>query len=130
MRTSCSTSSASRPWSARQWVSTRLRTRAPKRASSTSMGSAARRLAICTTEAVAGGAAALSDAGALALLARPGARASVLMRGCSSGNVVLQLLDLVLLVGDDRLDQVADRQHAHHGAVLQHRQVADAVAGH
>jgi len=40
---------------------------------------------------------------------------------------VVELLPLVL---DHRLDQVADRQHADHCIAFQHRQVADAVLGH
>src|SRR5690606_21984494 len=49
---------------------------------------------------------------------------------CSTGDVALQLVELVLLVLDHRLDQVADRDDAHHRAAFEHRQVADALLGH
>src|SRR5215472_12308137 len=45
----------------------------------------------------------------------------------SAVNITLELLDLLLLLGDDRLDEVADRYHAHHPrAVVDDRQVAHA----
>src|SRR5438309_10147151 len=47
----------------------------------------------------------------------------------SAVNVTLELLDLLLLLGDDRLHQVADRYHADDAARLDHRQVAHALVG-
>src|SRR3546814_389813 len=47
----------------------------------------------------------------------------------SGRDVTLQLVQFVLLVLDHRLDQVADRHHAQHRVVVDHRQVADAALG-
>ncbi len=51
-------------------------------------------------------------------------------RVASACDVALQLFQLQLLVGDDRLDQVADGNHADNLPALDHRQVADAPLGH
>src|SRR5690606_20490313 len=49
--------------------------------------------------------------------------------GGSGFDVALQLVQLALLVLDDRLDQVADRDHAQDRVAFDHRQVADAAFG-
>src|SRR6056297_2477473 len=48
----------------------------------------------------------------------------------STMNVAFQLLDQVLLVVDDCVDQIADGHQTDEFAVVDHRQVPDAVAGH
>src|SRR5690554_400860 len=48
----------------------------------------------------------------------------------SAGDVMLQLLDQLLLVADDRADQIADGDHTDEFAVLDHRQVANPPVGH
>src|SRR5579862_1439565 len=45
-------------------------------------------------------------------------------------DVVVQLLDGLLLRGDDPLHQVADGKHARHMFALEDRQMTDAVVGH
>src|SRR6185369_16944899 len=53
-------------------------------------------------------------------------RVSVLL----AADVVLELLDGEILVGDDVADDVADRHHADHLAVVHDRQVADRLLAH
>ncbi len=43
---------------------------------------------------------------------------------------LFELLDGVLLIGDDAFDQIADRDHADQFLVTQDRQVADVFVGH
>src|SRR5688572_16807003 len=68
-----------------------------------------------------------------AVMARPRAGSGEAirgMRGPSARDVALQLVQFDLLVLDDRLDQVADRHHADHFALVHDRQVANALVGH
>jgi hypothetical protein len=44
--------------------------------------------------------------------------------------VALELLDLLLLLGDHRLDQIADRHETHHAPAVDDRQVAHVAVGH
>src|SRR5439155_3522935 len=48
----------------------------------------------------------------------------------AAGDVVLELGDDELLLGDERLHDVADRDHADHLSLLQHRQVAYVLVRH
>src|SRR6185312_13023231 len=50
--------------------------------------------------------------------------------GLLTADVVLQLLDREILVGDDVAHDFADRDHAHHAALVHHGQVADVLLRH
>ena len=50
--------------------------------------------------------------------------------GDVAGDVLLELLDDFLLLGDDVLHQVADRDHPDHAPAVHHRQVPQAVLRH
>src|SRR5882724_10824820 len=60
----------------------------------------------------------------------PGRRISRVGAALLTRDVVLELLDHELLLRDDGLDDVADRDHAHQPFLLHHGQVADALVGH
>src|SRR5262249_43929130 len=47
-----------------------------------------------------------------------------------TGDVILELLDLELLFGDDGLNDIPDRNHTDEFLVVQHGQVSDALVGH
>src|SRR5437773_11169101 len=60
----------------------------------------------------------------------PGTRISRVGAALLTRDVVLELLDHELLLRDDGLDDVSDRDHAHEPFLLHHRQVACAFVGH